>query len=355
MRSDNLPEQSKLHVMSVKAEEKKERLFIPVYRRYEPDTNKEVIYYVPNYDLVDKITIKAIDLNTGQVTDDEIVFLTKHTGIKMFKVKLKENTLYKDEPIFRMFITDEDEESLYVSDDHSLIVYDLQSDKLSYVSHWQLTSKTKEHRNRYFLLQYIDGIRIEYFRRKYKSSFSGLFSLFEQKRLGKSLLYRNVLPIPAEHIEFKYVESKTEAYDFTTARTKTFSLSNGLFVMDTIVVFSLHTEEAKREAWEKMRFSQQLYTITNADSVIADLGKNPAYGWYYATVDAKVLGKKQQKHLNKGKVYKDLLELKEDFRKAGDQYSLHDIVTIEDVDGNICDVEIGKAFLVLAVKKVITE
>jgi len=352
MRSDSLPEQSKLHAMSA---DTKNPLFVPVYRKYEPNTGKEVIYYVPNFELVDRITIKAINLNTGQVIDDEVVFLTKHTGIRMFKVSLRKDVTYRDEPIFRMLTTHEDEESLYVSDDHSLIVYDALSDKLSYMAPWSLTSKTKEHKNRYFLLQHIDGIRFEYFRRKYRNVFDRLFSLFEQKGFGRLLLQRNILPIPAEHIEFKYDESKTEAYDFTTARTKTFSLSNGLFVMDTIVVFSLHTEEAKKEAWEKMRFSQQLYTITNADSVIADLGKNPAYGWYYATMDTKVLGKKQQKHLNKGKVYKDLLELKEDFRKAGDQYSLHDIVTIEDVDGNICDVEIGKAFLVLAVKKVITE
>lgn len=341
---------------------KTKKLFVPVLRRYNPETRKSVVYYVPNPRLVNKVCIEAIDLETGQIVKDEILYLTKHENVNMYQMTIKDKYIHivRNIPIFSAYTTNEFEKQIYITDDHSLIVYDASADRLVYMPFYKAIEPTM------YFVQKLDThvdtktvyeTLITALRKIDKDKKGHVYLSIEQldqKPLAKKLINQNCLLVPVNLFDFIYSPNIKEAYDFTTVRTKTFSCANGLFVMDTIVVYSLHTEEAKKEAWEKMRFSRQLHAISNAESTIADLSKNIAQGWYYATLDPKQLGKKQ-KHLNKGKVYKTLEELREDFRKAGPEYTVHDIVTIEDTDGNLCDTEIGKAFLILAVKKVLME
>jgi len=346
---------AKIHTMQ-DIDSRKRRLFVPIYGRKTED-GKQIVYYAPNQELVDKITIEAIDPSTGQVVEDEILFLTKHEPVDCYQVVFRpqHRILAKYEPLkpYDPDLPPTDDNAILITDDHSLVLYDIEVDKLLIESPIRIANEQKYRVNEICLLQKVNDVKLFELLFKTYEPLYRVYAQVQNKQLAQKLLEQHILLLPISMFAFVYVPEIKEAYDLTTVKTKTFSTANGLFVQDTVVVFSLHTEEAKKEAWEKMRFSQQLYSISKANDTIATLDKNMAYGWYYATMDPKQLGKKTQKHLNKGTVYKDLEHLKADFRKAGPEYTLHDLVTIEDPEGNQCTVEIGKAMLLLAIRKVI--
>ena len=165
---------------------KKQKLFIQT-EKYTRDDGVVVTKFRPTID----VYIKAIDLNTGKVEYKKILEYSKHENLTMYDIISKTNK-------FKTFT---------VSDDHSLIVYDVVTKKLRKISPLTI----KDNPSRYYLVQ---------------NSVDNL--------------------IPCTTIEIKKSD-KTTGYDFTVEDYYTFCTDDGIFVQDTMGVYFVNSEEAKQE------------------------------------------------------------------------------------------------------------
>lgn len=142
---------------------------------YVKDNGVKVTRYKP----VKDIYILAIDLKTGKVDKKRILEYSKHENIKMYRV---------EHPAFETF---------WVSEDHSLVVYDYENQKYRKIRPVDITKSPEK----YALIQYRDN---------------------------------ELILIPAFEVNIKYDPTKTVGYDFTVEDYYTFATADGVFVQDTM-------------------------------------------------------------------------------------------------------------------------
>jgi len=314
---------------------------------------KTIEYYKVNNTAYKNIYIDAYDMNLNVIKKDKILYFTKHYPLEMYQICIKDDIgkrLSNVDALHKFFanINSGIKDGIFVSWDHSIVVYDIENNISYPISPKQIMLLDKTNKKSLFLIQKIgDSEQLQEVWKQVFQTSRNKFITFERFYLQHLVL------LPIEWFEFVYREDIKIAYDFTTETTKTFLTKDGLVLMDTVTVFSLHTEEAKREAWEKLLFSRQLYSVQKVNEYISDLGKDMIYGYWYASKQAKTKEKESIKTFNPSKVYKTLEELKHDFYKHGSSYDTTDLVIIEDTEGNTCKTTISEAFLILAIKKVL--
>jgi len=323
-----------------------------VFSHAETKNDKTIEYYKVN-SVYKAIYIDAYDMGAHTLKKDKVLWYTKHYPLEMYQVRLKDDIASRLRNIntLRKLMSEPDcseKEGVFVSADHSLVVYDANLN-ISYPTTPLSLINDDSHnlKDLYFIHKIANQKELDEIWKVVLHTTKFKRPIFERFYLQKLAL------LPITWFEFIKREDITVAYDFTTETTRTFLTREGLVLMDTVTVFSLHTEEAKREAWEKLRFSKQLYAVQRVDDYIADLGKDMIYGFWYATKQAQT--KDKAKTFNPNKVYKTLEELKQDFYKSGSSYELTDFVTIEDVEGRTCKTTIAEAFLILAIKKTLSD
>lgn len=317
--------------------------------------NKTIEYYKVNNTVYKNIYIDAYDMNLNIIKRDKVLYFTKHYPLEMYQIRVKNDVvkrLSNIDALHKFFANTncDIKDGIFISGDHSLIVYDVESNISYPVSPKQIMLLNKTSKENLFLIQRINDSR------QLQETWKQVFQTSKNKFITFERFYlQQLVLLPIDWFEFVYREDVKIAYDFTTETTKTFLTKDGLVLMDTVTVFSLHTEEAKREAWEKLRFSKQLYSVQKVNEYISDLGKDMIYGYWYASKQTKIKEKETVKTFNPSKVYKTLEELKQDFYKHGSSYDITDLVVIEDIEGNICKTTISEALLTLAIKKILND
>ncbi len=224
-----------------------------------------------------EVYITAMDLN-GNVKDQKIEYFYVHFGLNGYKITYDTTTNYYKVDL-------RENKSFIVSNDASLVVYNKRINKIIRLTP-QLAIKNKEH----------------------------LYFLVDASLVQNCELYNDRLAlIPLTAFSFEKVKNVT-MYDFSFADKEytNFQIANGIFVVDTVVVHALHTEEAKKEAREKMFLSKVLTGLEHGDAITSSIGKNAVFGLIYGSLDPKLVNYKPKKlkiDVSKVKTKEQLLEL----------------------------------------------
>lgn len=208
---------------------------------------KGIIYTVnPDYD----VYILTAD-KYGNVKENKILEYSIHFNLKGYEFDLTDYSIYKSKADFKF----------NVSNDHSLLVYDIEDKRI-------LKMKPEN-----------------FVRNKKRYGLVALKSHFTDNipQINDKLVY-----IPQTYLKYKRVKDIT-MYDISVEDTNydNFFLANGICVVDTVVVYALHTEEAKQEALEKMAPSKQFIDPSNHNSYIFDVDKNIVFGLVIGSHEAK--------------------------------------------------------------------
>jgi len=313
---------------------------IKTERKKKGDSEITVETYKPldDYDLY----IDAIDINSGLIRKCRISFMTKHYPLHMYRIwspsldELLSIALPDMRSVFSELLTGiatklfgnnnisvkrlgeltfseilgyAGFEPFYASDDHSLLVYDAQEDKIITMKpeetkkHCTLTNQLLsvvrqgkpgddlafsqqllselvmsllgQDTYRYYLIKKRDTYRPPYYREGEGTTKDGT--------IGTRLKTTCDL-IPLSVIAIEEAPDVTIGYDFTVDNFKTFALADGIFVMDTMVVYSiLHTQEAAELGKLEYHYVIPRYSFEPAWPIEYD----SLLGWYVANEQAK--------------------------------------------------------------------
>ncbi|MGC9079936.1 MAG: hypothetical protein ACP5G1_04320, partial [Nanopusillaceae archaeon] len=223
-------------LVNTKVDKKRKKINTLIYK---PISNAEVY-------------IKTID-NAGNVKEQKVTEFYIHFGLSGFKITYNEEAnFYK--------VNLRENKSFIVSNDHSILVYNMRKNKIEKATPKKIL---RDINNFYFLVE---------------------SSLVQNCKLLNS----NVALIPASAFIYEEVNNVT-MYDFSVEDDKycNFQIANGLYLVDTVVAHALHSEEAKKEAREKMLLSKQLTGIESYDAMTATINKNAVFGLVYGSLDPK--------------------------------------------------------------------
>ena len=186
------------------------------------------------------------------------------------KIELKqieEFTVHKKTPTMIVYHNVQHKEfsSFYVTEDHSLLVYDEELNKVYPVKPYDLKKlKKSEKKDKLFFI-------------KLKEAIKSLDDEFDINDSSKCKL------IPIKEIAI-VSDGIQDTYDFTVKDYKTFATSEGLFVQDTMAVYMPLTVEGQKEAKEKM-FRKARSVATGG--LLFELAQGMILGLYLLTVDKK--------------------------------------------------------------------
>ena len=191
-------------------------------------TKGNVDYYEPNEEF--EIYVDAIDVNSGNIDKKKVLQYTIHRNLRMYKISDLQHRF----------------EDFWVSDDHSLIVYNGRKQKLERISPIEILNSP----DTYFLIK---------------------------KTSSNNLAY-----IPCSEIQIEYDPTVTEAADFTVEDYYTFCTADGIFVQDTVAIFTPITEEALEDVKYKMT---NLLHSANPRRLMINFDKDVSVGICLATMD----------------------------------------------------------------------
>lgn len=153
------------------------------------------------------IKILSINLETGKIEYKPILEFSIHENIKMYKVS-HANGLFN---------------TFWVSEDHSMIVYDSRSAEYIIISPKQLIELREP--NRFYLVKGKRNINND--------------NSIRKTDINIKLPLTALIPIDFELVKIEYDPNKTVGYDFTVEGNYTFALSDGIFVQDTMAVYNV--------------------------------------------------------------------------------------------------------------------
>ncbi len=255
-----------------------------------------------------EVYISTMDLK-GNVKEQKIKYYYVHFGLNGYKLTYKEETNYYKVDL-------KENKTFIVSDDASLVVYNKKTNHIIRIKP-QLALKNKEH----------------------------LYFLVEKALVQNCEIYNDRLALlPLTAFEFEKVKNVT-MYDFSfdDKHYTNFQIANGIYVVDTVVVHALHTEEAKEEARQKMFLAKTFSGLENIDALTTSLGKNVIFGLVYGSMDPKLVNYKPKKlkiDISNVKTKEQLLEL----LKQEKEWCVYDYIG---------DKTIGQLLIELSVKKVL--
>ena len=216
------------------------------------------ISFKPINDYVAEILTMNIQ---GDIKWSKIIEVSLHAGLDGYNIQPKQEFL----PNFKLT-----KFSLKASTDHSLIVYDKSKDSLAKAT----PRKIARNPDRYYFVGYPQK----------------LFNRYETIDSLKDFAF-----IPCSW--FDYIpEQNLILYDITTDDPSYcfFHVNPGIFVVDTVIAYALHTEEAKKEALEKMTLSKNLISSESISSLTYGIDKNALFGLIVGSKSAKENGYEYQ-------------------------------------------------------------
>jgi hypothetical protein len=187
-------------------------------KEFTNESGHKITVYKPNKDI--KLYIKAININTGEIEERQILEFTKHENLIMYKIEDKQSNKR-----FKTF---------HVSDDHSLIVYDKDNDEIVIKSPIEVINDS----DRYYLIKQNDKAIIP----------DELQNKIDNSNILKTLYKQQCELIGCNTINIVYDPDKTIAYDFTVDGLFTFANDDGIFLQDTFAIFVPFTKEGIQDS-----------------------------------------------------------------------------------------------------------
>jgi len=184
---------------------------------------------VTKYDPQTDIFIDSINIETGDVEEKQITEYSKHENLVMYKIHDPESR-FKD---------------FWVSEDHSMIIYDVTDD-----TYKKETPKNLPDPSKY---------------------------LVQQHESGETFF------IASDLISIGIDSNHTVGYDFTVSDNYTFCTDDGVFIQDTMTLYTPVTKEAIEEAKDKMLTSK---SPKGLHSLTEDFSKDVVVGIYTLTKDS---------------------------------------------------------------------
>jgi len=263
------------------------------------------------------IFVDAIDIETGLIRKCRVEFMTKHIGIKMYKVEMTQldftdeqneilsktirnnlpKKLKKQNALTYASIFDiENFDTFYASEDHGLLIYDAEEDKIKIMSPLEVIQLQNEKQLKITrpenifsitgrklggdpdLLRYFFIKKTKLYNAPYYNSKSKLAQKDSQKKTSiRDRLMKFCSLIPIEFVTVTETDEYNYGYDFTVEGFKTFMLADGLFVMDTMVVYSiLYTQHAAEKGKTEYHYVMPRYSYDIAWPIEYD----SLLGWY---------------------------------------------------------------------------
>jgi len=174
----------------------------------------DIDFYVPNDSV--KVYIKSIDKQTGTIIDKtEVIEYTVHKNVDIYEITGE----YKGKNLFT--------EPLLVSNDHSVLVYDLETDSIKTLK----PSQIHESKNYYFIFDNRDD---QLFQETTEQLYKQYYYLPILRKLYQQ---RCVLINTVQYIKVSKIDKKGTLYDITVNPTTTLRLSNGLFIQDSMAQY----------------------------------------------------------------------------------------------------------------------
>lgn len=267
----------------------------------------------PEYD----VYILTAD-NQGNIKENKVTELSMHFNLDGYEIDLKEE--YENLAKHKNF-------KFYASDDHSLVTYNAKEKILVKLSPKLIINNIKRNNSQLYLV----GLK-NYF------NDSDILIKINEKLVG----------IPISCFNFTKVKNMT-MYDISVEDTtySNFFLSNGICVVDTVIVYALHSEEAKKEVLEKMTPSSQFIDPYRNDAYIFGVDKNVVFGLVMGTKNPEEISYKPKtfKLTSKVESLDDFINL---IRQKG--ASIYDYVIV-----NGEKMTIGQYIVNLAIEKGIAE
>ena len=175
-------------------------------------TCKSVRHYCP----IKPVYIEAIS-EKGEIGLKEIIDYSVHENLIMYKIEHNENLF----------------EPFWASEDHSLLVWDNQDEKVIKKSPLEILEEIKELNSRYQFISSIKDNNIKHVKE------------------GATL-------IPIIDLKIILDPNETTAYDFTVKDWYTFKLDNGIYVQDSMACYFTITEEGEADLIKNVSIENNL-------------------------------------------------------------------------------------------------
>lgn len=201
-----------------------EKLDLKLFKQRNKYTKSNGIV-VTKFDPQIDVFIDSINLESGIIEEKQITEFSKHENLIMYKVSDPKKR-FKD---------------FWVSEDHSLILYDKESGTL------RKESPKKVRKGKDYLVQ----------------------------KRGDKVSY-----IIVDEVNILHDASKTVAYDFTVKDNFTFCTDDGVFIQDTMALYVPVTKEAIEEAKQKMIVS---HSKDSMHQLVEGFSKDMVIGLYVLT------------------------------------------------------------------------
>ena len=198
------------------------KLFTKI-KEYTKSDGIKVSKYKPNVDMY----IWSINLNNGNLEEKKIIEYSIHENLKMYKISSNKKE-------FKTF---------WVSEHHSLIAYNYSTEEYSKVSPNEL------------------------------NEFWGLVQMIDKHD-------KKIIPYHDYSVELDLTH--TTGYDFTVEDNYTFCTDDGVFVQDTMAVYTPLSKESIEEIKDKMLLP---YSMDGINNVVDELSKDFCVGIYTLTKD----------------------------------------------------------------------
>jgi len=231
------------------------KAFSPV-ETYTKENGIKVTKFKPNVD----IEVPAIDPKTGKVEWKRVVEFSKHENLKMYKIEIP--------------LPNGDKEIFWASEDHSLIVLDIENDKIIKISPKDLIPYIEEYKNK-------SHDKYAFIRMTSTPDKRPIKQPSKHNTLAGNVMVNGCEFIPVSICKIEYNPSITVGYDFTVEDYYTFATENGIFVQDTFAMYMPLTEEALEDTREKMAYTKNL--LVPGSLAFDGISQNVIYGIYKIT------------------------------------------------------------------------
>ena len=215
------------------------------------------------------VFIESIDMNTGIIKECKITHYTVHKNLEAYE----------------LFVEHIMSEPILISNDHSLIVYDLSTDKLIRIPPCQLKSKST-----YYLLfnkKDIPQDNIPYLLLKESND---IYKQYFYYPVLNNLKYQDILLVNAQSncVKLKKIEDrKFELYDLSVEETNTFKTADGLYIYDTMAQYFIQLDESIKEFEQKKIDSRLNLKYLRDDKFIHNIKHEYLFALYLLSINPR--------------------------------------------------------------------
>lgn len=201
---------------------------------------------VENYKVLDEVYVDAIDNNTGNIAKKKITNWSIHKNLNMYKIERKAKVTQCS-----------DIKDLWVSDNHSLVVFDKKDQLLKRLTPIEVLNNMSN----YMFIRNANSNNFTYDLNENDIKTETCRTLLK-KQNNKEIEF-----IPCEYLNIELDPTITTGYDFTIEDYYTFTTADGLFIYDSMAIYIGSTPEFEKDIKDKLSIWNNLISATNLSAV----------------------------------------------------------------------------------------